>query len=56
MSAGICFLDDPGFVPDPELAAFVERERPMVIGFGSMMGFDTAATTRTLGAPPLGAT
>jgi UDP:flavonoid glycosyltransferase YjiC (YdhE family) len=45
---GYLFLDDPGFVPDPELAAFVEGDRPVVIGFGSMMGFDTAATTRTL--------
>ncbi len=46
--SGYLFLDDADFVPGPALAAFVEGERPVVIGFGSMMGFDAAATTRTL--------
>jgi sterol 3beta-glucosyltransferase len=45
---GFFFHDDTGFVPDPALAAFVEGERPVVIGFGSMHGFDAATTTRIL--------
>jgi sterol 3beta-glucosyltransferase len=46
--SGYLFLDEPDFVPDPALAAFVEGERPVVVGFGSMHGFDAAATTRTI--------
>jgi sterol 3beta-glucosyltransferase len=45
---GYLFLDDPRFAPDPALAAWVESEPPVVIGFGSMMGFDAAAVTRTI--------
>ncbi len=45
---GYLFLDDADFVPDPELATFVEGERPVVVGFGSMHGFDAEARTRTI--------
>ena len=43
---GYWFLDEPDFVVDPALASFVEDARPIVIGFGSMIGFDKEATTR----------
>lgn len=43
---GYWFLDEPDFVVDPALAAFVDGASPVVIGFGSMIGFDKAATTR----------
>ncbi len=45
---GYWFLDDQGFVPDPALASFVEGERPVVVGFGSMLGFDAEARTRVI--------
>ena len=45
---GYWFLDREDFVPSPELAAFVEGERPAVVGFGSMTGFDAQATTRKI--------
>jgi UDP:flavonoid glycosyltransferase YjiC (YdhE family) len=45
---GYLFLDEPDFVPDPALATFMEGERPIVIGFGSMHGFDAERTTRTI--------
>jgi sterol 3beta-glucosyltransferase len=45
---GYLFLDEPDFAPDPALSAFVEGEPPVVIGFGSMHGFDAEATTRTI--------
>jgi len=45
---GYLFLDEPDFAPDPALAAFVEGEPPVVVGFGSMHGFDAEATTRTI--------
>jgi UDP:flavonoid glycosyltransferase YjiC (YdhE family) len=45
---GYLFLDEPEFVPDPALAAFVEGKRPVVIGFGSMHGFDAEQATGTI--------
>jgi len=45
---GYWFLDDPEFVADPVLEAFLEDERPVVVGFGSMLGFDARATTRVV--------
>ena len=45
---GYWFLDERAFEPSPELAAFVEGERPVVVGFGSMIGFDAHAITRTI--------
>jgi UDP:flavonoid glycosyltransferase YjiC (YdhE family) len=47
-ASGYLFLDEPSFVPDPTLAAFVGEERPVVIGWGSMHGFDADATTRAI--------
>ncbi|MGH7439496.1 MAG: glycosyltransferase [Polyangiaceae bacterium] len=45
---GYLFLDEPDFVPGPDLAAFMEGEPPVVIGFGSMHGFDVDITTRAI--------
>lgn len=45
---GYLFLDEPDFAPDPNLAAFMEGERPVVIGFGSMHGFDADVATRAI--------
>lgn len=45
---GYWFVDESHFQPDPALAAFVAEEPPVVIGFGSMMGLDAAATTATI--------
>ncbi len=45
---GYWFLDEPAFVVDPALEAFVGDDRPAVIGFGSMHGFDVEAVTRTI--------
>lgn len=45
---GYWFVDESDFQPDPALAAFVAEEPPVVIGFGSMMGLDVAATTATI--------
>jgi UDP:flavonoid glycosyltransferase YjiC (YdhE family) len=44
-ATGYWFLEEPAFTPDPDLAAFMEAERPVVITFGSMAGSD--AETRT---------
>jgi sterol 3beta-glucosyltransferase len=42
---GYWFLDEPAATPDPRLEAFVaEGEAPVVVGFGSMMGFDAKKT------------
>jgi len=45
---GYWFLDEPEFAVDPALEAFVAEDRPVVLGFGSMFGFDAHATTRLL--------
>jgi sterol 3beta-glucosyltransferase len=45
---GYFFLDEPSFAPDPALAAFCDGERPVVIGFGSMLGFDAEARTNLI--------
>lgn len=46
---GYWFLDEPAWTPPPELERFMAgAERPVVISFGSMIGDDPAATTRTL--------
>jgi sterol 3beta-glucosyltransferase len=45
---GYWFLDEGPFTPDARLAAFLEGERPAVVGFGSMMGLDACATTETI--------
>jgi UDP:flavonoid glycosyltransferase YjiC (YdhE family) len=45
---GYFFAEDRSFVPDPALESFVAGERPVVISFGSMLGFDREVTTRTL--------
>jgi|SRR5580658_966089 sterol 3beta-glucosyltransferase len=45
---GYFFNDEAGRVGDAGLEAFVGAERPVVIGFGSMLGFDPHATTRTI--------
>jgi UDP:flavonoid glycosyltransferase YjiC (YdhE family) len=45
---GYLFAEDRAFVPDAALESFVAGERPVVIGFGSMLGFDPEATTRIL--------
>jgi UDP:flavonoid glycosyltransferase YjiC (YdhE family) len=45
---GYFFSEARAFVPDPALEQFLAGERPVVIGFGSMLGFDPEATTRTL--------
>ncbi len=42
---GYWFVDEPTFTPPPELEAFLQGEPPIVIGFGSMMGFDATAMT-----------
>jgi sterol 3beta-glucosyltransferase len=47
-ASGYLFLDEPTFVPDPALAAFVGEERPVVIGLGSMHGFDADATSLSI--------
>jgi sterol 3beta-glucosyltransferase len=42
---GYLFLDEPDFAVDVELRAFVDGvapKKPLVIGFGSMLGFDAA--------------
>lgn len=41
---GYWFVEEPNFVPDAALEQ-VARERPVVIGFGSMMGFDPDKVT-----------
>ncbi len=46
--SGFWFLDEPDFSPDPELEDFVREQAPVVIGFGSMTGLDSAGMTRTL--------
>ncbi len=43
--SGYWFVDESAFVPEPALAEFLRAEPPVVIGFGSMMGLDAAATT-----------
>ena len=45
---GYWFVDEPDFVPDPELAAFVSAEPPVVVGFGSMTGIDARERTSRL--------
>lgn len=45
---GYFFLDEARCAVDPALEAFIADERPVVIGFGSMAGFDVQATTRTI--------
>lgn len=46
---GYFFTDPSPSAPVPkELEAFVEQEPPLVIGFGSMTGFDAAAMTRAV--------
>lgn len=45
---GYWFVDEASFVPSAELAAACAGEPPVVIGFGSMTGFDAAATTRAV--------
>ncbi len=45
---GYWFVDEPVFTPPPELETFLQGEPPIVIGFGSMMGIDATATTRTV--------
>jgi sterol 3beta-glucosyltransferase len=47
-TTGYWFLEEPEFVPPDDLAAFVADEPPVVIGFGSMTGFDARATTMRL--------
>jgi sterol 3beta-glucosyltransferase len=42
---GYWFVAEPSAPPDPELARWVEHERPVVIGFGSMMGLDARELT-----------
>lgn len=46
--SGYWYLDQPAFCPSPALAEFVRGERPVVVGFGSMIGFDSQATTRMI--------
>jgi sterol 3beta-glucosyltransferase len=48
VGTGYWFLEEPSFVPDPALAAFVEAEPPVVITFGSMGGVDAAKYTKKL--------
>lgn len=43
---GYFFRDQPGPEPSAELAAFVAQSPPIVIGFGSMTGFDAERMTR----------
>lgn len=57
---GYWFLDEPNATVDEATRAFVEREPPVVVGFGSMTGFDVPKTMKTivdaaraLGAPVL---
>ena len=45
---GYWFLDEPDFEVDPALEEFVRDDRPVVIGFGSMNGFDPHVTTRMI--------
>jgi sterol 3beta-glucosyltransferase len=47
---GYWFLEEPAWTPPPELERFMAdgASRPAVISFGSMVGADPAATTRTL--------
>jgi len=45
---GYWFLDEPNFVVDEGLRSFVGDDKPVVLGFGSMHGFDSEATTRML--------
>jgi sterol 3beta-glucosyltransferase len=44
---GYWFVDEPAWKPDRELEAFTSTP-PVVIGFGSMMGFDPAAVTEQI--------
>lgn len=47
--AGYWFLDDPDWVPDAALQAFLEAgERPVYVGFGSMPGGAPEALTRAV--------
>jgi len=46
--SGYLYLDEPEFRVDPALMNFVGEERPVVIGFGSMTGFDQRAITQTI--------
>lgn len=45
---GYWFLDERGFTPPPALASFVGDRKPLVVGFGSMIGLDTKQTTATI--------
>ena len=45
---GYWFLDEPDFKVDPALETFVGNDRPVVVGFGSMNGFDAKKVTETI--------
>jgi len=48
---GYLFLDEPDFVVDNQLRTFVDQiapKKPLVIGFGSMLGFDAAKISETV--------
>ena len=46
VTTGYWFVDEPEYTPPPELAAAFAGEPPIVIGFGSMTGFDATRLTR----------
>jgi sterol 3beta-glucosyltransferase len=48
VGTGYWFLDEPSFEPDPDLAAFVAAEPPVVVTFGSMAGVDARVHTDKL--------
>lgn len=47
-ATGYWVFSEPEFKVDPALEAFVGTDKPIVIGFGSMNGFDPKATTQTI--------
>ena len=47
-ATGYWVLSEPNVKVDPALEAFVGTDKPVVIGFGSMNGFDQKATTQTI--------
>lgn len=46
--SGYLYLDEPEFKVDRRLSDFVGDDKPVVIGFGSMTGFDQRAITQTI--------
>lgn len=45
---GYWFLSEPEYTPPPDLAAFLDGRRPLVIGFGSTVGYDVPVLAATV--------